>query len=169
MSWSAPPEPVAAPPPPAGAGRSPDGPPGRRDTWSVGTRVSSSRLVGRAGELAELEAALADAAAGRPSLVFVAGESGVGKTRLLAELGRRAERAGARVLRGGGMGPGEEELPYGPLLGALRPLARDGEVVLDELPRGARAELGRLMSTGPPAPSFRSWPARWDRSGPWCC
>ena len=54
------------------------------------TRVASSRLIGRSGELAELEAALADAADGRPSLAFVAGESGVGKTRLLAELERRA-------------------------------------------------------------------------------
>jgi len=46
--------------------------------------------VGRTAELAELEAALTDAVAGRPSLAFVAGESGVGKTRLLTELERRA-------------------------------------------------------------------------------
>jgi predicted ATPase len=48
--------------------------------------VTSSRLVGRTAELAQLEAALADASHERPSLAFVAGESGVGKTRLIAEL-----------------------------------------------------------------------------------
>ena len=63
-------------------------------------RVASHRLIGRSGELAALEAALADAAEGRPSLAFVAGESGVGKTRLLAELERRAREGGALVLTG---------------------------------------------------------------------
>ena len=48
------------------------------DTPGVATRMTSSRLIGRATELAELEAALRDAADGRPSLAFVAGESGVG-------------------------------------------------------------------------------------------
>lgn len=38
-------------------------------------RVASSRLIGRSAEFAEF-AALADAADGRPSLAFVAGESG---------------------------------------------------------------------------------------------
>ena len=45
----------------------------------MAARVTSSRLIGRAAELAELEAALADAADERPSIVFLAGESGVGK------------------------------------------------------------------------------------------
>jgi hypothetical protein len=48
-------------------------------------RVASSRLIGRSAELAVLETALADAADGRPSVAFVARESGVGKTWLLAE------------------------------------------------------------------------------------
>ena len=48
-----------------------------------GARASCARRVG-------------EAVAGRPSLAFVAGESGVGKTRLLAEL-ERAARAGRRA------------------------------------------------------------------------
>ena len=56
------------------------------DTTFVATRVTSSRLVGRSAELTELDAALSDAAEGRPSLTFIAGESGVGKSRLLSEL-----------------------------------------------------------------------------------
>ena len=68
----------------------------------LSTRVASHRLIGRSAELAELEAALADAADGRPSLAFVAGESGVGKTRLLGELDaprerRRSARDGRRL------------------------------------------------------------------------
>ena len=67
------------------------------DTQAVATRMTSSRLIGRLTELAELDAALRDAAAGHPSLAFVAGESGVGKTRLLNEFARRSCDSGARV------------------------------------------------------------------------
>jgi DNA-binding CsgD family transcriptional regulator len=102
-------------------------------------------MIGRTAELAELEAALSDAAAGRPSLVFVAGESGVGKTRILDEAARRAKAAGGRLLSGDCVELGEGELPYAPIVAALRPLARDGDPALDALPEGARAELTRLL------------------------
>ena len=90
----------------------------------MASRVSATRIIGRAAELATLEAALGDAAAGRPSLVFVAGESGVGKSRLLSELCVRAQASGARTLSGDCVELGEGELPYAPLVTALRPLAR---------------------------------------------
>src|SRR5919108_4049713 len=73
----------------------------------IATRLASSRLIGRSAELAELDAALADAADGRPSLAFVTGESGVGKTRLLAELKSRAAEADALVLAGDSIDLGE--------------------------------------------------------------
>ena len=111
----------------------------------MATRVTSTRLVGRSGEVAQLEGALADAAAARPSLAFVAGESGVGKSRLVAELEDRARTLGAHVLHGETIELGEGELPYGPLVGALRALARDGADVLDDLGPGVRAELARLL------------------------
>jgi DNA-binding CsgD family transcriptional regulator/tetratricopeptide (TPR) repeat protein len=116
-----------------------------RDTGAVAARMTSSRMIGRTAELAELEAALTDAAAGRPSLVFVAGESGVGKTRILDEAARRAKSAGGRLLSGDCVELGEGELPYAPIVAALRPLARDGDPALDALPGGARAELTRLL------------------------
>jgi DNA-binding CsgD family transcriptional regulator/tetratricopeptide (TPR) repeat protein len=116
-----------------------------RDTWTVATRVCSTTFVGRSAELAEVEAALADAADGHPWLVFVAGDSGVGKTRLLSELAPRARAAGARVLSGDCVELGEGELPYAPLVGALRSLARDRDPVLDELPAAIRAELAALL------------------------
>ncbi|HEX6389496.1 MAG TPA: ATP-binding protein, partial [Solirubrobacteraceae bacterium] len=111
----------------------------------MAARVSSTRIVGRSAELAELEAALQDAAEGRPSLAFVAGESGVGKTRLVAELERRAaERHSARVIGGDCVELGEGELPYAPLVAALRPLARRGDPVFDAVDPSVRAALATL-------------------------
>jgi ATP/maltotriose-dependent transcriptional regulator MalT len=103
--------------------------------------------VGREAELAELEAVLADASAGRPTIAFLAGESGVGKTRLLSEFERRA-RAGdppVCVIGGDCVELGEGELPYAPIVAALRPLARQHDPVLDGLPAASRAELGALI------------------------
>ena len=113
------------------------------------SRVASHRLIGRSAELAELEAALADAAHGRPSLAFVAGESGVGKTRLLAELMRRAREEGTLVLAGECIDFGDEgDLPYLPLVAALRPLARSGDAALTAAMREAVAPL--LPGSGAP-------------------
>ena len=57
-----------------------------------------SPFVGRVAELSALEEALASAILGRGGAVMLAGEPGIGKTRLAAELCERAERRGARVL-----------------------------------------------------------------------
>src|SRR5687767_2238565 len=120
----------------------------------MATRVTSSRLIGRAAELAELEAALADAGDERPTLVFVAGESGVGKSRLVAELERRAEERGVLVLAGDCVDLGESELPYVPLVAALRPLARSGDPALTPELRAAVAPLlpGTAPAADPPDP-----------------
>jgi predicted ATPase/DNA-binding CsgD family transcriptional regulator len=115
------------------------------DTGHVPTRVTSSRFIGRTRELAELEAALADASDGRPSLAFIAGESGVGKTRLLKELERHALTVEARVISGDCVALGEDELPYAPIIAALRSLTRDGDPVLAELGPVTRAGLASLL------------------------
>ena len=107
--------------------------------------VTSTQLVGRTAELAALEGALAAAGGGRPALAFVVGESGVGKSRLVAELEARAAAGGVRVLSGDCVELGEGELAYAPLVGALRPLVRDGDPVLDALPADSRAELATLL------------------------
>jgi ATP/maltotriose-dependent transcriptional regulator MalT len=109
------------------------------------TRMTSARFVGRAGQLAELEAALRDAAEGRPSLALVGGESGVGKSRLAEELKRHARESGSRVLAGDCVELGEDELPYAPLLSALRPLVRDEDPALDELATSYRAAIDAIM------------------------
>src|SRR3954452_14954535 len=125
----------------------PAAPSPQRDTSRVTTRVMSASVVGRETELAELEAVLADASAGRPTIAFLAGESGVGKTRLLSEFERRAAAGDppARVIGGDCVELGEGELPYAPIVAALRPLARQHDPVLDGLPAATRAELGALI------------------------
>ena len=125
----------------------------RRNTGAMATRVSSARVVGRGRELAELEAALADAAQRKPSIAFVAGESGVGKTRLLVEFERRAQDTSppARVIGGDCVELGEGELPYAPLVAALRPLAREQDPVVAALPEATRGELGALLPGLAPA------------------
>ena len=51
-------------------------------------------LVGRDAEMESLRTALADAGAGRGSVVVLAGEAGVGKSRLLGELAGEARARG---------------------------------------------------------------------------
>jgi hypothetical protein len=52
------------------------------------------RFVGRRRELSQLEAALDGAAGGRGAAVLVSGDAGIGKTRMLEELERRAVERG---------------------------------------------------------------------------
>ncbi len=111
----------------------------------MATRMTSARFVGRTGELAELQAAFREAAEARPSLALVGGESGVGKSRLADELKRHARDAGARVLSGDCVELGDDELPYAPLLSALRPLVREGDPALDSLAPQLRAALDAIL------------------------
>ncbi|HTP25775.1 MAG TPA: ATP-binding protein [Anaeromyxobacteraceae bacterium] len=57
-------------------------------------------LLGRARELADLEAALEGALAGHGGVFLLSGEPGIGKTRLTEELAEEARRRGAAVLWG---------------------------------------------------------------------
>jgi signal transduction histidine kinase len=65
--------------------------------------LSEPALTGRDAELRLLTQHLQEARFGRSGLVLIDAESGGGKTRLLDEFCRRAEREGARVLRGQGV------------------------------------------------------------------
>ncbi len=57
-------------------------------------------LIGRDAELAKLKQALDNAIAGKGSTIFIAGEAGIGKTRLVSELISDAEKNGAQIIRG---------------------------------------------------------------------
>src|SRR5215218_6498076 len=91
----------------------------------MGGHVASPTLVGRVEELQVLEAARRRAADADPAVVLVGGEAGVGKTRLVAELTSRCATEGTRVLAGGCVPVGEGDLPYAPIVEALRALLGD--------------------------------------------
>lgn len=103
-------------------------------------------FVGRDRELAELEAALAAARAGRGSVALIGGEPGIGKTRLASEVADLA--AGRGVPVAWGRCPENGAPPYWPWTQVLRLLSIDVDVVApllgtpsDEPDEGARFRL----------------------------
>ena len=75
-------------------------------------------LVGRDAEMESLRTALADAGAGRGSVVVLAGEAGVGKSRLLGELAGEARARGGLAVMGRAAASGVAT-PFRPLSEAL--------------------------------------------------
>jgi len=99
-------------------------------------------FVGRERELAELESLLAETQAGRGALMLLAGEPGIGKTRIADELGRRASSTGFNV-RWGRCSEVGGAPAYWPWLQVLRGLLRDAGRAAG-LPR-THAALSRLV------------------------
>lgn len=101
-------------------------------------------LVGREEEWERLSEAWQQAAVGHRRAVLLAGEPGIGKTRLAARLARRVHGAGDQVL----FGSAEEDLPvpYQPFAEALRP-AVDGAdpALLADHVAACGGELARLV------------------------
>ncbi len=90
-------------------------------------------LVGRASETEILAAALGDAVAGHGSAVFVLGEAGIGKSRLVQEVWTIAATRGVPVLRGRAV-PGSAGTAYRPLSEALAPLVAEAASAGDLTP-----------------------------------
>jgi DNA-binding CsgD family transcriptional regulator len=109
------------------------------------TSMPNLPLVGRDAELAMLRALLDDADAGRGRTVFLAGESGLGKSRLVRVVGEQAARRGWNVAEGRGYLV-ESGVPYAPLSDALLPLLHGlSPDALAVLTRGSEAELFSLF------------------------
>ncbi len=105
--------------------------------------------MGRNVELAALEAALARSREGFGSVMLVAGEAGIGKSRLISEVAGHAERHGMTVAVGECLRLGEGELPYAPVLGALRSLARQvDDAELQAVLASGREELAEFIPDG---------------------
>ena len=99
-------------------------------------------FVGRESQLDRLGQLWKEAAAGELRVALLAGEPGVGKTRLAAELARRVHDEGAVVLAG----RCDEDLgvPYQPFVEALRHFVDHGDRLADRLGRYG-GELARLV------------------------
>ena len=116
--------------------------------------------MGRTSELQLLEEALARFQSDGPRVVVVSGEAGIGKSRLIDELVARHSDSPILFLRGGCVEVTRGELPYAPLVQALRSLTRqmDPMELLDIL-GPARPEMARLLpelgeAAPDPAPGF---------------
>lgn len=110
--------------------------------------VFASAFVGRDEELARLCGVLERAREGEARAVLVAGDAGVGKTRVLNEVAARAARAGTTVFTGHCVDLGDVGLPYLPfteILGALGAHERFAPVLADH------PVVGRLLGAGPDA------------------
>jgi DNA-binding CsgD family transcriptional regulator len=99
---------------------------------SVQGVIQSPVLVGRDAFLTLLEGRLADAAAGAGRVLFVAGEAGIGKTRLLGSIARRARASGFAVVRAAAF-PGDAQSLAGLLLDLASDLISAPEPVLGDL------------------------------------
>jgi DNA-binding SARP family transcriptional activator len=105
----------------------------------AGWRGLEPPLVGRGGELSRLRRLLDAAAHGRGSALVVVSEAGVGKTRLLDELG---DRGGSLV---GRCHDSEQILPFGPWVEALRVALACQPALRDRLGSPWCSELARLL------------------------
>ncbi|HEY3009244.1 MAG TPA: AAA family ATPase [Micromonosporaceae bacterium] len=90
--------------------------------------MTSGPLVGRDAELRALRRTIEAALAGRPRVVAICGEAGIGKSRLAREALRSAAASGFRALESTA-GRLHRDLSYAPLVEALRPLVNEPALV----------------------------------------
>ena len=105
-------------------------------------RLSGPTLVGRGPEWARLTALWRAAAAGHAQFLLVSGEPGIGKSRLVEELGRWCAHRGA-VIAAARSYAAEGSLPYRPIVAWLR--AEPLRERLNRLDRAHLTELARLL------------------------
>lgn len=142
----------------------------------------SQTLHGRALPLSRLTRAAEEAAAGRPALVLIRGEAGIGKSRLARELEPEAVRR--RGYFASGKAPRlERDQPFSALVDALDDLVRQALTRTDpevaQLRRALRQALGanagvlatvvpsaaRLLPDAPPVPALGAEAARLRLAG----
>ena len=120
---------------------------------------TSAGFVGREGEVSELAAALESALAGCGGLLLLAGEAGIGKTRLAEELAALARERGADVLWGRCWEAGGAPA-YWPWTQAFRAYLRDHELAPAAELAPILPELGEgLLISDPEQARFRLFEA----------
>ena len=123
-----------APPPPG---------PGHDVVAGLPAASPAPAFVGRGAELDALVTAY-EGVAGDGRVVVVAGEAGIGKTRLVEELVVAVRQAGATVAWARGY-EDEAGLPYRPVIDLLRERVRDDPGWLDALDDRVLGEVARLV------------------------
>lgn len=116
-------------------------------------------LIGRRRELEQLEDSFARAASNDPAVVLIAGETGIGKSRLIRDFLASARPRHATCVTGACPVISGQEIPYAPLAAALRGLRDElGVADFDSIvqPGSALARLVPGTTVGPEATSFGS-------------
>src|SRR3984957_19393998 len=101
-------------------------------------------LIGRDAEVAHLTAALERSGSGDGRVLFVAGEPGVGKSRLAREVLETAARGGVATFTGRAS-ESAVQVPYRPLSEALMRAAREGLKPAGRAVARYRPALGNLV------------------------
>jgi len=94
------------------------------NTLAVAELPSNGAFVGRVAELDRLESALAALPERGAATVMLGGDAGMGKSRLIEEFCARARSRGSLVAIGACTPAEGGGLPYGPVVGVLRDVAR---------------------------------------------
>jgi len=117
----------------------------RPETELVAGAAGPAPFVGREREQRELVRGLDDALAGEGRLFLISGEPGIGKSRLVEQLTRRARERGAEVLVGRCWEAGGAPA-YWPWVQAMRTYVRDCDPVLlrNQLSQGA-SDLAQIL------------------------
>ena len=145
--------PPSPPPPPAPPAATRNG---DRVLPAATTQMTGGAFVGREEHVQRLRARWAQCRAGPSRLVLLAGEAGVGKSRLAAEFAHSVHADGGTVL----YGRADEEalLPHQPFVEALRHLITHADSALAGALEPEREILSRLLpdlasgTSAPPAP-----------------
>ncbi|WP_448631183.1 ATP-binding protein [Cellulomonas soli] len=118
----------------------------------------STPFVARTAQVDQLRGAWRRAATGEPTVVLVAADAGVGKTRLLRHVAELAEADGARVVTAHCVDLGDVGLPYLPFVEALTRLREIDPAAVDAIVR-TRPALARLLPAAPATPDPSTAPA----------
>ena len=108
--------------------------------------IQSPVLVGRDAFLTLIEHRLAGAAEGEGRLLFVAGEAGIGKTRLLSAVARQADASGFAVVRAAAF-PDDVQSLAGLLLDLAGNLLPAREPALSEMGRSLTSRVRAISDT----------------------
>jgi ATP/maltotriose-dependent transcriptional regulator MalT len=110
------------------------------------SRTLAPQMIGRDQQLHDLGHAFDLARRGEGRVVFIAGEAGGGKTRLLREFLSRAQAASAPAIFEGYCYDEEPAVPYGPFIDALRRMVRsEGVAAFSERVGPWLSDLSKLL------------------------
>ena len=144
LDWMPPPA-EPGPPPAQAGGPAGEAGPALAAPVPLGPGGAAGELVGRDDQLAALDGVLVGARGGRGRVVLVAGEPGIGKTRLAEEAARRAAAAGMGVAWGR-CHEGDGAPALWPWVQVVRQLAAElGPGQLSAMLGPSAARLGPLM------------------------